>query len=171
MTVKYMIKLFMKKILVGLMMVGWLIVGGEVWAAGFNLQNIGSVATGGRQSSHWWYTGSNPVLRGEAAPGEAVTIETDGTAILINADSSGNWNYQLPAMTDGDHSIKLNNGSGSVISFTLTIGVNGVNWDAVSKGSAETLPTVGTTWPTVLALILGLGMAGWGGKMFNASKE
>lgn len=137
------------------------------WASGFHISKIGNIDTGGQQLSHWWYSGFAPSLHGEATPGAEVTIDIDGQALAINADSSGNWDFQPAAMTAGDHQVKVS-GDGSAVNFTLTIGSENVNWDAVGSGSAQTLPTVGTAWPTVLLLIFGLGVAGWGGKMvFN----
>lgn len=141
-------------------------------ASGFHLKSIGNAETGGRQISHWWYSSSKPVFSGEAMPGAAVVFDIDGSALEINADSSGNWNFvaQEP-LSDGDHQITITS-DGSTIKFTLSIGTGNVNWDAVSSGSAETMPTVGTSWPTILLLLTGVVGLGWGGKMvFNVSKE
>lgn len=128
--------------------------------------------TGGRQISHWWYSSSKPVFSGEAMPGAAVIFDIDGKALEINADSSGNWNFaaQEP-LTDGDHQVTITS-DGSTIKFTLTTGNGNVNWDAVESGGGETLPTVGTGWPTILLLMVGVAGLGWGGKMIlNVSKE
>ncbi|MBI2464842.1 hypothetical protein HYV64_01750 [Candidatus Shapirobacteria bacterium] len=142
------------------------------FASGFHLKLIGNADTGGRQISHWWYSSSKPVFSGEAMPGAAVVFDIDGSALEINADSSGNWNFaaQEP-LSDGDHQITITS-DGSTIKFTLTIGNGNVNWDSVQNGSSETLPTVGTSLPTILLFITGVAGLSWGGKMIlNVSKE
>ncbi len=144
----------------------------DVFGSGFYLKSISQVETGGQQISHWWYSGTKPVFHGEATPNAEVTIDIDGTALMINADSSGNWDFApTTELATGDHQISIKS-SGSEINFTLTIGKENVNWNAVGSGSASTLPTVGTTLPTLLLLIGGLGGLILGGKMgFNAYKK
>ena len=137
-----------------LMLILFLFSGNDVLAGGFNLKSIGSVDTSGRQISHWWYTGSVATMNGEAAAGETVTVSINGTEATTTADSEGNWTYVLEALTDGDHEIKLTSG-GSTISFTLTMGTENVDWDAVNSGGGETLPAAGVLFPT-----LGLSMIG-----------
>lgn len=143
-----------------------------VLASGFHLKSISSVETGGRQISHWWYSGTSPVFHGEALPGANINADIDGSVVQFAADSSGNWDYAVPvALTAGDHKIIFSS-EGSTIEFTLTIGSDGVNWDAVGKGGEETMPTVGTTWPTTLIAMVGVLSLAWGGKMiFNVNQE
>jgi hypothetical protein len=143
-----------------------------VHASGFHLKSIGNAETGGRQISHWWYSSARPVFSGEALPGAEVIIDIDGKALSINADSSGNWNFQSQEnLSEGDHQITLTSGE-SVVKFTLSTGTSNVNWDAVQKGGEETLPTVGTSWPTILLVITGVVGLGMGGKMIvNVAKE
>ena len=132
----------------------FLIFGREVGAAGFNLKSIGNVSTESQQISQWWYSGLQPVLSGEAVAGSVVNITIDETVRQINADSDGNWNFSSEtALSAGDHSVTLES-EGAVISFTLTLGVENVNWEAVGAGAGESLPTVGTVLPT---LFLGAG--------------
>jgi hypothetical protein len=136
-----------------------------VWASGFHLKSIGNVETGGRQISHWWYSGSDVVFHGEALPGAEVVVDIDGAPLQINADSAGNWDFKpQSSLTAGDHQITLTSGE-SIVKFTLTTGAENVNWEAVGSGQAETMPTVGTSWPTVLLTLVGLLSIGWGGKM------
>lgn len=123
-------------------------------AGGFNLKSIGSVSTGGQQISHWWYTGLNPVFIGEAIAGSEVNISVDGTNASTTADGSGNWTYNAGTLTGGDHKIILTSG-GSTISFTLTLGAENVDYDAVNKGNVETLPAAGTYFPTLILLSAG----------------
>ena len=143
-----------------------------ILASGFHLKSIGNAETGGRQISHWWYSSSSPVFSGEALPGAEVIVDIDGTALSINADSSGNWNFQSQTpLSEGDHQITLTSGE-SVIKFTLSTGASSVNWDAVQKGSEETLPTLGSSWPTILLIITGVVGLGMSGKMFvNVVKQ
>ncbi len=145
--------------------------GNKVMAGGFNLKSIGGVNTSGRQLSQWWYTGSSPVLLGDAAAGASVEIDIDGEKGTAVADESGNWSYSSPALTDGDHQVVLTS-SGSNISFTLTTGVDNVNWDAVNSDSGtEALPAAGVIWPGLIALLTGAGGIVGGGKMIRATKK
>lgn len=125
-----------------------------VYAGGFNIKSIGNSETGGAQPGHWWYTGSNPTLRGESQPGSNITVTIDGNAVQVSADSSGNWVYTPSGLGDGDHNVSLKNG-GSQINFTLTLGTGNVNWDAVEKGNNATLPASGTSLPTMIYIGLG----------------
>jgi hypothetical protein len=132
-------------------------------ASGFNLKSIGSVNTDGQQISHWWYTASSPTFIGEAPAGSTVTISIDEVDASVTADASNAWSYNSGSLTGGDHSVSISN-NGSTISFTLTIGSENVDWDAVNSGTSETLPTVGIIMPTVLLSSTGLGL------LFGAKK-
>ena len=121
------------------------------YAGGFNLTSIGKVNTSGQQISHWWYAGLTPVLTGEAVAGSVVTISIDGVEATATADSDGSWTYNPGELTGGDHSIILSN-NGSTISFTLTLGTENVNWEAIGSGSAETLPAAGVALPTIILI-------------------
>jgi len=130
----------------------------EVLASGFNLTSIGSVDTSGRQISHWWYSGSTPVLTGEAPSGSTVTISIDGSEGTVVADGNNDWTYSPGALSAGDHNVVITN-NGSTISFTLTMGAENVDWDAVnSAAGTSTLPTVGVVFPTVLLSSSGVGL-------------
>lgn len=130
---------------------------GNVFASGFTLQSIGNSTTGGRQITKWWYTSSQPSFKGDASPNAEIVVTIDGNALQINADSSGSWSFTpVSPLTSGSHNVAIASG-GSTISFVLSIGTEGVDWDAVGKGEAVTLPATGVTFPTVL--IVGLGVA------------
>jgi hypothetical protein len=141
----------------------WLIVFGLLsvrvsWASGFNLKSIGSVDTSGRQISHWWYTSSSPTFIGEAPAGSTVTITIDGQETSVTADTNNDWSYTSGSLIGEDHSILLTN-NGSTINFTLTIGSENVDWDAVNADAeTTTLPTVGIILPTVLLSSAGVGL-------------
>jgi hypothetical protein len=128
----------------------------RVLASGFNIKSIGSVNTSGQQLSHWWYTNSNPTFVGEAPSGSTVSISIDGTETSVTADGSNSWSYTSGSLSAGDHTIIVGNND-STIKFTLTIGTENINWDAVNKGSSETLPTAGIVLPTLALSMSGLG--------------
>jgi len=123
------------------------------FASGFNLKSISQLNTDGRQISHWWYSGLQPVFHGEASPDSAVVADIDGQTAQINTDSSGNWDYQpVTALTAGDHQVSFTN-SGGVIKFTLTLGSENVNWDSIDKeGSGSAMPTAGGIEPTLILI-------------------
>ena len=143
----------------------------KVLAGGFNLTSIGGVDTSGRQLSQWWYSGSSPVFIGEAGAGASVEIDIDGEKGTAVADESGSWSYSSSALADGDHQVVLTS-SESNITFTLTTGVDNVNWDAVNSDSGtEALPAAGVIWPGLIVLLTGAGGIVGGGKMIRATKK
>jgi len=143
----------------------------KVLAGGFNLTSIGGVDTSGRQLSQWWYSGSSPVFIGEAGAGASVEIDIDGEKGTAVADESGSWSYSSSALADGDHQVVLTS-SESNITFTLTTGVDNVNWDAVNSDSGtEALPAAGVIWPGLIVLLTGAGGIVGGGKMIRVSKK
>jgi hypothetical protein len=168
MGVKYLVYLFVRmRLLVSMivLLVLAFVFKFGVYASGFNLKSISEVDTGGRQISRWWYSGTKPVFHGEATPNAEVIIDIDGNAMQINADSSGNWDFAPVAeLSAGDHQVSLKSG-GSEINFTLTLGVDNVDWNAVGSGSAQTMPTAGNSWPTIMLFVGGLGVAVMGGKI------
>jgi len=130
----------------------------SVLASGFHISSIAGVDTGGQMLSHWWNSNLQPTFRGEALPGEDILVDIDGTSVSIAADSSGDWVYTpASALTTGDHSVTFTS-SESTISFTLTLGSENVDWDAVGSGASETLPTVGFFLPTLLLAGAGSGL-------------
>jgi len=120
------------------------------YAGGFNLKSIGPVNTDGQQISHWWYAGLTPVMNGEVVTGNTVMVSIDGVETAATVTDS-TWTYNPGALTTGDHKIILTSG-GSTISFTLTLGAENVDWNAVGSGSAQTLPTVGVILPTIILM-------------------
>lgn len=149
-----------------------LLLGNKVLAAGFNVSSIGSVETGGRQISKWWYTGLQPTIKGEGLAGTVIDVTVDGVATKVDVTSDGEWTYTPAAtLTEGEHTIVLAN-SGAQISFILVLGTANVDWDAVSsEASVSTLPTVGVAWPTWILPVVGLGLLGFSAKIgINARK-
>jgi len=143
----------------------------DVYASGFHLKSIGEVQTNGIQGGKWWYSGLQPTFRGEALPGEAVNITIDDVTLQVNADSAGDWVFTpVSALSGGEHRVNLEN-NGANVPFTLVLGTENVDWDSVGQGGGETLPTVGTYWPTMLLLALGIGLTSWGGKIWSVNKN
>lgn len=134
-------------------------------ASGFHISSIGGVSTGGQQLSHWWISRLRPVFEGEATPGAEITVTIDSASVVIYADSSGDWQYQPENdLTAGDHQVSFAS-SGSTVSFTLTLGTDNVDWNMVSSGATETLPTVGFFLPTLALLGGGGGLMVLGKKL------
>ena len=124
-----------------------------VYAGGFNLTSIGKVNTSGQQISHWWYSGLTPVMTGEVVAGNTVTVSIDGVGTAATVVDSS-WTYNPGALTTGDHTVILTSG-GSTISFTLTLGAENVNWEAIGSGSVQTLPAAGVVFPTIILMSSG----------------
>ena len=125
-----------------------------VSAAGFQLTHIGSLDVTGTSSSQWWYTTANPTLTGTTSASTSVDVTIDSTPQTVTADSSGNWTFASTALAAGDHTVSLVS-NGSTIAFTLHIG-------AVPTGIAapqtNSVPVAGSTLPTALLLLGGLGV-------------
>jgi hypothetical protein len=155
-----------------LVLMMFLLVGNKILASGFNVSSIGSVATGGRQITKWWYTGLQPTIEGEGLAGTVIDVTVDGVVTKVDVTSDGEWSYTpASALTEGEHTVVLAN-SGAQMSFTLVLGTATVDWNAVnSEASVSTLPTVGVTWPTWTLPIVGLGLLGFSAKIgINAKK-
>ncbi|HPD44608.1 MAG TPA: Ig-like domain-containing protein [Candidatus Woesebacteria bacterium] len=124
-------------------------------AGGFTVSSIGGVSTNNIQVSKFWHTSLQPTFRGTALPSSNVTIDIDGTAIQVAADSSGDWVYTPAAsLTTGAHQVTFTN-NGSTQKITLTLGdLSGMDVGGISSSTSAT-PAAGVTWPTVLILSLG----------------
>lgn len=159
----------MKTLLLCFLASFFLIFSPKAIAGSFNLKSISGVDTSGKQLSHWWYSGTNVVLNGESIPGSSVQINIDGKAESISTDTTGDWSYNAGNLSEGDHSINLTS-EGSTITFTLTTGVNNVDWEAVGSGEGEALPAAGTAWPGIILLTVGAVAILAGGKMWSVRK-
>jgi len=130
----------------------------KVMASGFHVSSIGGVETGGQMLSQWWNTSLQPTFRGESIPGADILVDIDGSSVSIAADSAGDWVYTPAAeLTSGDHNVSFTS-SESTISFTLTLGAESVDWEAVGSGASETLPAVGIFLPTLFLTSVGSGL-------------
>ncbi len=88
-----------------------------VYAAGLNVTYIGSLATNGSKYSEWWYTGTNPVIKGVAGSNDSVKITLNGFSQDLTADSEGSWSY-ASTLVYGDHDVKVES-AGESYSFKL----------------------------------------------------
>lgn len=91
-----------------------------LYAASLSLTHIGGLATDGATYSEWWYSGTNPLLRGTAGESAEVVITVGTEDGTVTADSSGNWSYQT-SLASQDYTIAINSG-GEGYSFTLHAG-------------------------------------------------
>jgi hypothetical protein len=127
----------------------------KIMAGGFAIHSIGGVSTNNRQLSTFWHTSTAPVITGVAVAGSTVTVSANSQNSEIIADSSGKWSYTA-ALGAGTHAMTFAN-NGATLAMNLTLGSENVDWTKASiGGNEETLPSVGTTWPTLLIFGLGL---------------
>ena len=132
-------------------------------AASLSLTQIGTLSTGGKTYSEWWYTGTNPTLAGTAGAGSTVSIDINGTTETVTADSSGNWSYPTSTLSSGDHLIAIS-ASGEVYSFTLHAGQDfpGVGAVTGEKGGVQsTVPESGSNQLISFALFTGFAAFGF----------
>lgn len=132
-------------------------------AASLSLTSIGALNTNGSMYSEWWYTGSNPLLKGSADSGQKVTINIDGKSHEVTADSSGMWSYQT-SMGSGDYTVSVAAGTQSY-GFTLHLGQSLPDSVAAGSNSETTqstgsVPTTGYPQAAGLAISVGLLSAG-----------
>lgn len=132
------------------------------------LDNIGALSTGGARYVDWWYTLTNPTLRGTAEADAQVSVNIMGNIETVKADSSGNWIYNT-SLDQGDYEIGLVSGSDSYY-FTLHTGQNvpadlGVSTTPQSTASATTgpseVPTTGSQQLLVITAALALTSYGY----------
>ena len=134
-----------------------------VHAASLSLTHIGGLATSGAKYSEWWYTQTNPTLKGTASPSKSVSISIDGVSNSTIADSSGNWSHPT-TMPKGDYKVVIASESESY-SFTLHTEQNlpemtTAQQTTTSKQSTSSVPVTGTNQVigitlTVLLLLIG----------------
>jgi len=115
-----------------------LVITPSLYAASLTLTHIGGLATDGATYSEWWYSGTNPLLKGTAGEGAEVAISVGTEEYTASADSSGYWSYQTSLAAE-DYTIAINSG-GEGYSFTLHAGQ--------SMSSGTSTDTVETTQST-----------------------
>jgi VCBS repeat-containing protein len=134
-------------------------------AASLGLTNIGGLATDGAKYSEWYYTQTNPLLKGTAQENSTVSVSVDGSASTVTADASGNWSYQMQK-GQGDYAVVLSQGS-ETYSFTLHLGQNvpGAGAAAPTK-TTTTSPVPVTGYNHIVGLTLGLGVILFGSYLY-----
>jgi hypothetical protein len=132
-----------------------------VLAASLSLTHIGSLATNGSTYSEWWYSGTNPLLKGTAADSAEVMITIDSEEYTTNADSSGMWSYQT-TLSSKDYSIVISS-EGEQYSFTLHAGQS---MSGSTSGTQETTQSTSSVPPTghnqIAGIITALTLVGAG---------
>jgi hypothetical protein len=127
-------------------------------AKALTLDSIGALNTAGGAYSEWWYTGTNPMLRGTAGANEDVTITIGEDSSKVTADAQGAWSYQT-SLSEGDYAITITSG-GDSYNFTLHAGQSmPSNMSNVSEtnSTSETTTSVPTTgYPQVAGIALSM---------------
>ncbi len=130
----------------------------NVSAASLSLTNIGALATNGMKYADWWYTGTNPTLRGTAGNGASVEVSIDGTKTTATADGSGNWSMAT-TMGNDDYAVVISSG-GESYSFTLhngqTLPAGGVGSTTQTTQSTTPVPDTGSNQIPMIMMSLGL---------------
>lgn len=125
-----------------------------VQAEEFSLQKIGTLNVDGKYYTHWWFSGTKPVLQGTGSRGANIDITIDSDFKTIKAsETDGSWKYTPEAALEKkDHSVTIASGTDK-ISFILTIGSD-MPADAQTKGGVSELPQTGNLIPTILLITL-----------------
>lgn len=132
-----------------------------VFAASFNVTNIGSLSTEGKNYNDWWYMGSSPTIKGTASENSKVEYNLDGQMGSVTADSQGNWSVPTSFTDKGDYYMAFTSG-GQTLDFTLHFGQE---YTATAQSSSTTqstsaVPQTGST--QVIALIISSALMGIG---------
>ncbi|NTU47175.1 hypothetical protein HGA88_06120 [Candidatus Roizmanbacteria bacterium] len=118
----------------------------SVQAASLQLTHIGTLDTGGKTYTHWWYSGTQPTFGGTADPNSQLSVTLDADTKTVSADGQGNWSYTAPTpLSSADHQVKFTSG-GQTVSFTLTIGSS---MPQNAGSNTNQLPTAGNALPLV----------------------
>jgi len=133
----------------------------SLYAASLTLTQIGSLATNGSTYSEWWYSATNPLLKGTAGDSAEVKVTIDSDEYTTTADSSGMWSYQT-TLSAKDYSVTLSSG-GEQYAFTLHAGQS---MSSSTTTTPETTQSTSAVPPTgynqIAGLITGLTLAGAG---------
>ena len=129
-----------------------LVITPTLYAASLSLTHIGGLVTNGSTYSEWWYTGTNPLLKGTAGEGAEVVISIGSEEHTVTADSGGYWSYQTSLATE-DYTIAINSG-GEGYSFTLHAGQS-MSSDSVTA-TTETTQSTTAVPPTGYNQIAGI---------------
>jgi len=122
------------------------------FSAVLQVNNIGSLNTGGKVYSEWWYTGINPIITGKAAPSSVVAVKVDAASYTTTADSAGNWSYTA-TLPSGDYKISFTQGA-ETLAFTLHLGQN----LPATTGQTTQSTTPVTGFNQIVAISLGIGV-------------
>jgi len=129
----------------------------SILAVDFQITYIGTLATEGKNYSQWWYSGTQPTLKGTGTAGASVEIKIDETTGTTTVGEDGLWSFTpTTTLTEGDHQVTLTSGA-ETLSFTLTIGQQPSIASQETTPAAEatsSLPVAGNLNYTLAILIL-----------------
>ncbi len=138
----------------------------KAFAANLTLDYIGAFSTDGKVYSDWWYTQSNPTLKGKATANSQVAVNTNGQISNVTADASGDWSYGS-SLAEGDHAVSISSG-GETLSFNLHLGPNlpdtfisTTTTTSTTLQSTVSVPDTGSSGMLVLSLSLLTALLGW----------
>lgn len=154
-------KTCLKTFFIAIALVG-LFVTNTSYAASLVLTHIGSMATNGSTYSEWWYSATNPLLKGEANDEAQVKIIIDSDEYTTQADSDGSWSYQT-SLSSKDYEITISS-EGEEYSFTLHAGQSmsdsATSTKETTQSTASAVPPTG--YNQVAGIITGITLAAAG---------
>jgi len=139
--------LMLKKALFLLTLFLVLVLSVSVRAGTLQLTNIGTVVTGGKMYTEWWYTNVNPRLVGQASPDAEVVVKIGDNEDKVNADGSGIWSFGPTTLDVGDHNVSITSG-GENYAFVLHVGS-----DVPTQESTDSVPVTGSNQIAYLVAI------------------
>jgi hypothetical protein len=123
-----------------------------LYAASLSLTHIGALATNGATYSEWYYTGTDPVLRGTAGDGDEVKVTIGANEYEVTADGDGNWSYQT-SLSAQDYNVTISSG-GEQYSFTLHAGQS-MDGSATSQTTQSTSTVPPTGYNQIAGILAG----------------
>jgi hypothetical protein len=123
------------------------------FSATLQVTKIGNLELAGKVYTEWWYTGTNPILYGVAAPNSEVTIAIGTTSYKTNSDAQGNWTYSV-SLSSGNYDLVFSQAAEKV-SFKLHLGQD-LPQNINSQTQQSTTPNTG--YNQMLSLGMGIGI-------------
>ncbi len=148
---------------------------GSVYAADFTLDWIGALDTEGQRYSQWWYTGTNPVLRGTSTPGTELEVTLNRETFIVITDEEGQWRFESDLLVEGEHSISLSTETDSY-SFILHLGedvqvVTTTTTTTTDVDTEEATPVPETGTGQVIAIFGGITSLALGWYLLSTRKD
>ncbi len=142
-----------------------IIINRSLYAATLTLTHIGTLATNGSTYSEWWYSATNPLLKGTAGDEATVKIKMDTEEYSTTADSSGMWSYQT-TLSAKDYDVVISS-EGEQYAFTLHAGQTQTGTaNTTTTATKETTQSTAAVPPTgynqIAGILTGLTLVGAG---------